>query len=74
LVNIGGDSVSQETAIVKIQRPLRASAANAPWMIYDRAREHAEIREARAVPANVKNLMGTRPKAYFNAIWTADSG
>jgi hypothetical protein len=24
--------------------------------------------------ANVKNLMGTRPKAYFNATWAAGSG
>lgn len=52
------------TEIVKVQQPL--FPANAPAMIYDRAREHTTFQR---LPDRVLRKLKDAPKGYFHATW-----
>lgn len=60
------------SVIVKVQRPLASTEADAPWMIYDKGRERVYMTNGSNVPAFFRALMGDDYKAFFYATLTAD--
>lgn len=54
--------------VVKVQRPLAQSGGEPIWLIYDEEREHMFQIQQNAIPKEVRDIMGNRPKAFFRAI------
>lgn len=57
---------------VKIQRPLARNDDDAPWLVYNRSREHMDQIPQRLVPQRVRAEMRRETKGYFSAEWHAD--
>jgi hypothetical protein len=62
------------TTIIKVQKPIKSSDRDAPWLIYARGRSNMTQVPDRAIPASVKKAMGKEFRAYFNGIWSSTVG
>jgi hypothetical protein len=55
--------------VICIQRPI--IPPDGEWLIYDEAREHVESR----YPSQfLRDLMGSRMRAFFKATWSVENG
>ena len=60
------------TTIVKVERP--PENEDAPWLMYDKDREHLVEVDCMVIPQHVKDAMGNDLEAYFVGAWSSIVG